>query len=354
MRAEKAVAESHRSGRPTVTIVVAALNERRYIAACLDALLAQDYPAALLSVIVADGGSTDGTREIVNGYPPERVRMIDNPEHIAATAFNRGLRLAGGDVVGIMSAHGVPATDYVSQAIRALSDSGAWAVGGRINRVAASPVQRAIATVTSNPLGVGNAKHNYAEHPHLAETVFPGMWPRQVFDKVGWFDEELVRNQDDEFSFRIRQAGGTIWYDPAISVSYEPRDSLGGLFRQYREYGYWRVRVLQKHPGALQIRQLAPPIWVASVGAGTMGALIRRWPALFLVPSIGLYVPLQLLAARRAGRDISPVLVLAASATLHSAYGIGMLQGGLRVAATSLARRLRRRKSDPGAGSRSS
>jgi glycosyltransferase involved in cell wall biosynthesis len=317
-----------------VTIVVAALNEEQHIGACLEALAAQDYPTDRLEVVVADGGSTDRTRHVVEAVSARdrRVRLIDNPKRIAASGFNAGIVSGRGSVVGIMSAHAVPARDYLSRAVNALRTTGADAVGGRIVKLARSPRQRAIAAATSSPFGVGNSRHNYATRAQLAETVFPGMWPRTVLDRVGPFDEELVRNQDDELSYRIRRAGGRIWYDPAIQVAYVPRDSIRALFSQYRQYGFWRIRVLRKHPEALQVRQLAPPLWVASLLFGLAGAVTGTRLRLLLVPSLGGYLGLMVATLGRGQPAAQAALRVAAAGAMHLGYGIGMLDGACRLA----------------------
>jgi succinoglycan biosynthesis protein ExoA len=314
---------------PLVSIVVAVRNEERHIGACLDALLAQDYPRDRLEILVMDGGSTDRTREMAASFAnaDERVIVLDNPERIAATAFNHGIRAARGSYVGVMSGHAIPAPNYVTRAASALHETGAWAVGGKIVRQGRTPLQRGIALATSSPFGVGNAAHNYASVAQEAETVFPGMWPREVFDRVGWFDPSLVRNQDDELSYRIRRAGGLIWYDPTIRVTYEPRATLGSFFSQYRQYGFWRVRVVEMHPGALQLRQLVPAVWLLSVAMGALGLIAGHRIRLLAVPSVGGYLGLMSVAAvRTAGRQ-GAVLMLIALATMHIAYGLGVLQG---------------------------
>jgi succinoglycan biosynthesis protein ExoA len=318
-----------RAGQPKVTIVVAARNEERHIEACLKALVAQDYPADRLEIIVADGMSTDRTRALILAAAARetRVRLIDNPRQIAATAFNAGIVAASGEIVGIMSAHAIPARDYVARAVEALRTTGAAAVGGRIVRLSATPRQEAIAAATSSPFGVGNARHNYADRAQLVETVFPGMWPREVLDRVGMFDEDLIRNQDDELSHRIRRAGGRIWYDPAIEVGYVPRDSFWALFSQYRQYGFWRIRVLRKHRHALQVRQLAPPLWVLSLVAGLAGAAMRSRLRLLLVPSVGGYLALMLIALGRGQPASQAALRIAAVGAMHLGYGLGMLDG---------------------------
>lgn len=319
---------------PLVSVVVAARNEERHIGACLEALLAQDYPRDRLEILVMDGRSTDRTRETAAAYAnaDKRVRVLDNPERIAATAFNHGIRAARGDYVGVMSGHAIPAPDYVTRAASALHETGAWAVGGKIVRTWRTPVQRGIAQATSSPFGVGNAVHNYASTAQVAETVFPGMWPREIFDRIGWFDASLVRNQDDELSYRIRRSGGLIWYDPTIRLAYEPRPTLGSFFTQYRQYGYWRVRVIEMHPGALQVRQLVPAAWLVAVAAGGIGFIAGSRLRFLAVPSVGGYLGIMAVAAvRTAGRRGAPPM-LAALATMHAAYGLGVLHGLLAAA----------------------
>ena len=308
--------------RPTAAIVVAARNEERTLGACLDALLAQTYPA---EIVVADGVSEDGTR----GVAQQRgVRVVDNPGRIAATGFNAGIEATSSDVVGIMSAHAVPALDYVERGIHLLRTTGAWGVGGRIVRTATSPTQRAIALASSSRFGVGDARHNYSETGQWVETAFPGLWPRWVFDEVGLFDPELVRNQDDELSDRIREAGGRIWYDPELKVAYEPRASLRALFEQYRQYAFWKPRVFRKHPGSIRPRHLVPSAWLACLAAGSVGAgTPLRW---LLVPSVGLYGLLIGAAGLRLGGRQAP-RIAATLVAMHAGYGLGMLQGLIRL-----------------------
>jgi hypothetical protein len=180
---------------------------------------------------------------------------------------------------------------------------------------------------------VGDAAHNYAERPMWAETVFLGMWPRWVFERVGLFDEELVRNQDDELSYRIRHGGGRIWFDPRIVTSYYPRGTLRGLFSQYRQYAMWKVRVLQMHPGALRWRHWVPMSMVAFVvGSAVIGIW---WPLAWLgtVASVATYLAAVTVASGRLRRSgISMPSLVATFITLHSAYGLGFWQGLVRFA----------------------
>jgi succinoglycan biosynthesis protein ExoA len=328
--------------RPLVSIVVAARNEAVSIENCVRALQAQTYPRDMLEILVADGRSEDGTPDIVRRLVSKdpRVRLVDNPNRSTPHAFNQGLKAARGSVLGIMSAHAEAKPDYVALAVAGLRTTGAWAIGGRIIRSEGTPVQAAIGRVTSSPFGVGDATHNFRREAGSVETVFPGMWPRAVLEQVGVFDPELERNQDDDLSYRIREAGGMIWFDPAIAVVYQPRGTLRGLFRQYREYGMWKVRVWQKHPGAIRPRQIVPPLWILSIVGGSALGFAASAGWFVAGAAAGSYLALMSIASHRmAGGGASTFLILRALLTVHSAYGIGVWQGALRFAPRWLIRR---------------
>ena len=318
-----------------MSIVVPARNEAGTIEACVQALLGQDYPVDCLEVLVVDGLSDDGTPHLVQAIAQHdpRVRLISNPERVTPTAFNHGIRRSRGDIVGVMSAHGVPSPDYVSRAIQSLQVTDAWCVGGRIRRVAATPTQQAIATATSSPFGVGDATHNYRATSGWVETAFPGLWPRWVFERVGLFDPELVRNQDDELSFRIREAGGGIWFEPQIVVDYVPRGSYRALFSQYRQYAMWKVRVFQKHPAAARPRHVVPAAWVAATVGGMVVAPTNAGALVLTIGAVTSYSAVMIVAARRLGSPGTRVWdVFRALVTLHVAYGVGFWQGLVRFA----------------------
>jgi Glycosyltransferases, probably involved in cell wall biogenesis len=336
---------------PFVSIVVAARNESRSIGECLRGLLAQDYPPDRYEVLVVDGSSTDDTVDQVRAIAERdtRVSIVDNPARIAPAAFNLGIRASRGEIVGLMSAHGAPASDYLRRGVSDLSSTGAWGVGGRIGRVGVTPRQRAIGRATSSPFGVGNAVHNYGTEQRWVETAFPGLWPRWVFERVGLFDQELVRNQDDELSFRIRAAGGRILYDPAIVVAYAPRSSLRRLFSQYRQYGMWKVRVYQKQPRAIRLRQVVPPVWVAVlVGGWLLTPVTILGPAASIVAAASYGAVMGAVAVRLGEAGVPRREIFAALSAVHVGYGVGMWAGLARFAPRwVVARRGRRELLDP-------
>ncbi len=313
---------------PLVSLVVPIRNEVDYIARCLDGLVEQAYPPQLLEVLVVDGGSTDGTRRVVEQIAGnrQRIRLIDNPERSTADGLNLGIAASTGVVIGYIHGRSRVPPDYVWRGVQALHSTGAWSVGGRIIRTSSTPMQRAIAIATSSPIGVGDARHNFVDSAGEVETVFPGMWPRWVFDRVGRFDPRMLRNEDNEFSYRIRQAGGKVWLDPSIEIVYTPRATLRELFGQYRLYGAGKVRVIRKHGGAVQLRTLVPAFWVAflivAIPAFATVAPLRVLIAAVLLTYLAI---LAIGALREAAGPIEAVRVAAAFATMHFAYGVGFL-----------------------------
>jgi len=320
--------------RPFVSVVIPARNEAQHIEDCLSALRTQTYPPELIEIIVADGGSTDGTADLVAATTTAdpRVRLISNPSGRTASGLNAAIREAGGDVILRMDGHAVPAPTYVERCVGRLESDAVWAVGGRMVKSSSSRLGRAIAAASSSPFGVGDSVFHYAEKVQAVESVYLGCWPRWVFDRIGSFDEEMVRTEDDELSYRIRQAGGTILFDPSIEVAYRPRESLGALFDQHRQYGFWKVRVFQKHPGSIRWRHLVPGMLTAVLATGIL-LPINRAAALPAAAAAAAYGLATAFAASRVAVR-SPGLrvrdLVGAFCAMHLGYGIGLWQGLVR------------------------
>jgi len=315
---------------PTVSLVVAIRNEAAHIARCLDSMSRQDYPAHLLEIIVVDGDSTDETVELARRAAERdpRIQLLRNPQREMPYALNIGIEAATGAYIGSVIGHATIPSDYVRRAVEAMERTGAWAVGGRYVRKGATPTQRAIAIATSSPIGVGDSSHNYATTAGWAETAFPGFWRREVFDRVGPFDPHMLVNEDNELAYRIRKAGGGLWYEPEIAVAYVSRPTLRALFHQYRRYAVGKVRVLRKHRGGLRWRHLVPAVWVAALVIG--GALAPFIPLVRLpwAAAVGLYAAVVVVAGMRLREPgVEWWRIAGALVTLHVAYGIGTWQG---------------------------
>jgi glycosyltransferase involved in cell wall biosynthesis len=307
-------------------------NEARSVADCLDSVLSQDYPADRMEVLIADGMSNDGTRAILQTYygRDDRLQRIDNPRGIVSTGLNAAIRAARGDVIVRMDAHTESAPDYVRQCVEVLHETGADNVGGPWVARGRGYLSRAIAAAFQSPFAVGTTRGHNACYEGPVDTVYLGCWPRAVFDRVGFFDEDLVRNQDDEFNLRLTRAGGKVWQSPRIRSWYQPRASLGGLFRQYMQYGYWKVRVIRKHRLPASWLHVVPAIFLLALVA--LAAAAPFWqPAMWgWLGLVGAYmagvVGASSRTARRGSRSILPVLPFVFGC-FHFGYSVGFLLG---------------------------
>ncbi len=317
---------------PLVSVIVAMRNEEAYIRKCLDSLAEQDYPADRLEVLVIDGRSTDGSRQIVSetGHRLLNLHLLDNEKRISPAAFNIGIKSAQGQVVTIISAHSYLAADYVSRCVEYLARTGADCVGGPIKTIGEHPTAKAIALAMSSPFGVGDAVFRYSQKERYVDTLAYGAYRRDVFERVGLFDEGMAGSEDDEFNYRLRRHGGKLFLTPAIRSFYYGRTSLRDLWTQYFRYGFGKVRVIQKHPTLAKVRHLIPAVFVASLVTTTALSLFNSLFALLLALILSSYVLVSLaLSARIASREGWKYLPFlpAAFACLHFAYGTGLLLG---------------------------
>jgi GT2 family glycosyltransferase len=308
---------------PTVSVVLPTLNERGFLRDCLDSLVGQDYDE-IVEVLVVDGGSRDGTREIAASFGPP-VRVVDNPRVTAAAALNIGLAEAKGDVIVRADAHTLYAVDYVRRCVEVLCDTDAENVGGTMRPVATTTFAWAVAAVTTSPLGVGPGKFHYGAEREDVDTVYLGCWRRETLEALGGWDEDALQwgAEDHELNLRLRERGGRIVLDPSIRSWYFPRDTPGALWRQYRNYGLGKASTLAKHRTLPTWRPLAP----AGLVAVSAVLALRGRRTRVAVPIVHLAVAAA--AARRLAREPGVELrrALVAIEICHWAYGIGFWQG---------------------------
>lgn len=318
--------------RPFVTLIIAMRNEEGYISGCLESVKGQDYPKEKLEVIVFDGQSTDRSWQIAAGFKNtfEHFRLLPNPKVIQSAAWNIGIKIAKGSVIGIVSAHSELSPDYVSKAVEVLLRTQADMVGGPTLACTTGPVASAIAAAMNSPFGVGGANFHYTEKEVATDTVFMGVCWRSLYEKIGGFDEEMIRNQDDEFSYRLRENGGKIVCSPTILSRYFSRSTLSGLWKQYFHYGYYKVRVLQKHPYQMRPRQFVPFAFIGSLFLSLLLSLVFSWGWAVFGLVIGAYLLANLAASvwTSAHKDWAHLIYLSVSYTiLHVSYGLGFWVG---------------------------
>jgi len=318
-----------------VSVVVPCRNEFSYLDDFLAYVFGQVLPAGVaLEVIIADGVSDDGTWDSLlewAGREP-RLRLVQNPEGIVSTGLNRAIALARGDVVVRMDVHTIYAKDYIAQSLNALTSSGASCVGGPWRPlVGTSWRERAIAKAFSSPFGSGGAASRKLESSGPVDTVYLGAWWRKDLLELGGFDAGLVRNQDDELNLRIRRNGGLVWQSASIRSWYTPRSEFSSLFRQFYQYGYWKVAVIRKHRLPASPRHIVPFGFFAFVLIATLLGIsytFARWVAFALGIVYAFACLLTALFTLRRRREAPLWFGISWAFTcMHAGYALGFTMG---------------------------
>lgn len=319
---------------PRVTVLVPCRNEVRHIGPCLDSLLGGDFPADALEILVVDGMSDDGTRDIVADYARRHpaVRLVDNPRRITPTALNTGIRAARGGILVRADAHVDYPPTYVRRLVEALEDSGADNVGAVLATTPANggPLARAIAVAMAHPFGVGNSYFRIGvTEPRWVDTIAFFCCRRETFDRVGMFDEELLRAQDAEFNARLIARGGRILLIPDVVARYYARETFGQVARMFYQYGYFKPLMARKVGRVMTVRQIVPAGFVASLAAATLAGFV--FPPAWVAGAgiLGAYAAVALAMAARASRSLGVRGALALAAVfpvLHVSYGLGFLR----------------------------
>jgi hypothetical protein len=329
-----------------VSVVIPVLNEERHIRDCLASVQAQDYPADLIEIIVADGTSSDATRAIVAAIAADdhRIRLIDNPGRNQAAGLNRAIVAAVGEVIARLDAHASWGPSHLSKCVEILDRTGADNVGGTMDAVGSTAIGRAVALATRTRLGAGGAEYRVGHSEREVDTVYLGCFRRGVFDRVGLYEEDLPPHEDYELNGRIRAAGGTIVFSPELPTRYAPRETWQGLAKQYFRYGRGKVRAAGRTPGLIRPHHLLPPMLTLGILAAPLAASHPRGrrPAVGLAVAYGITC---LAGALRAGSG-TPISVRSRLAlvfpVLHLSWGLGFWAG--------LIERLRMRQDGASAG----
>lgn len=309
---------------PTVSIIMPIYNEERYIHESLSAVLAQDYPADKVEILIADGMSNDGTRTIIEMMNTDgRIRILDNPERRQSFGLNRLIEAARHDYLIRVDGHTILAPNYISKCVEHLQTSGASNVGGAMNPVGRTRMGYAIAAAGKSAFAVPSAFH-VSNRAQFTDTVYLGAWHRTIFDEVGGFNTQVGVNEDYELNYRIRQAGHRVYFCPDIQSTYYGRQTVQDLWKQYLTYGRSKVRTLRQHPQSIKLRHLVAPLFVLWMGLGVVALAlpIARWAWLAVMAC---YVLLCGVFAWRAShkREVSMWRVALVFPIVHLAWGIG-------------------------------
>jgi succinoglycan biosynthesis protein ExoA len=324
---------------PRVLIVMTVVNEERHLAHSIERLLRQDY-AGELDIAIAVGPSKDRTRAVADALAAENphIHVVENPSGKTPSGLNAAIGVGHSDIVVRIDGHAMVPSDYVRVGVETLEATGADNVGGIMAAEGTTDFERAVARAMTSRFGVGGASFHVGGEAGEALTVYLGCFRRAALDRVGGYDESMVRAQDWEMNLRIRQTGGVVWFTPDMRVTYRPRHTLQALARQYHDYGRWRREVSRRHPETLSLRYLAAPVAVTGVGVGVVlagvGAVTRQpWlAALGLAAPVG-YAVANLAASAQSAMTpprLAPgeaVRLPMVYATMHGSWGLGFLRG---------------------------
>ena len=328
-----------------VSIILPIRNEAKHIKQTIDSILNQNHIDKGFEILIADGMSNDGTREIIEEYIKTNgnIQLIENPEQIVSTGFNRALSNARGDFIIRVDGHSEIEQDFIKNSIKLFKTVDADCVGGATQHIASGIIGNAIRISQTSRFGVGGVPFREgSENGKFVDTIAFGTYKREIFEKIGGYDEELVRNQDDEFNFRLIQNGGKIWLDPSIKSTYYLRNSLSKLFLQYFQYGFYKIRVMQKRRGFASWRHIVPGVFLISLCLSFIFylAIPLRWPIYLITFSYALTNILATLwesikqAMNQDSRKSSHFSLLSffilplTYFILHFSYGLGFLFGG--------------------------
>ncbi|MDF9813556.1 glycosyltransferase family 2 protein [Streptomyces sp. SPB162] len=311
---------------PAVSVIMPVLNEERHLRDSVRHILEQDYPGEL-EVVIALGPSADRTDEIAAELVAEdpRVHTVPNPTGRTPAALNAAIKASRHPIVVRVDGHGMLSPDYIATAVRLLAETGAANVGGIMHAEGENAWEDAVAAAMTSKVGVGNAAFHTGGVAAPADTVYLGVFRREVLEQQGGYNEEFIRAQDWELNYRIREAGHLIWFSPELRVSYRPRPNVRELAKQYKNYGRWRHVVARYHRGSVNVRYLAPPAAVIAIAAGiVVGAAVT--PFGFVVPAG--YLAAIGLGSVPAGKGLpfaARVRIPVALATMHMCWGWGFL-----------------------------
>lgn len=327
--------KARRNSLPRVSVIIPMKNEEQYIARCLESVVSQDYPKALMEVLVIDGMSQDSSRKIVAHIAKEYsfIELLHNPNQATVSALNMGINHSKGQIIIRVDAHCLISPDYIRCCVNRLQETGADNVGGFVLPVGIGFWQRAIGHGMGSLFGIGCGRFNYREKDTFVDTVSFGAYRREVFENIGLYDDKADCGEDDELNYRLVKSGGKIVLSSRIKSRYYPRSSLSALWKQYYGYGRGKVRTITKHGRPASWRHLVPAIFVLSLLGSLLLIAVNQSFGWLIAGICGVYLISAILVSAkicfREGWKYFAVLPIV-FATIHLSYGIGFLGGTFR------------------------
>lgn len=329
METQKRTADA---GGRLVSVVIPVRNEEKYIAKCVESVLNQDFPKKDMELILVDGASEDRTVAIIEGFAAKYdfIRLCENPRKTVQHALNIGIKNAVGRYVVRMDAHSEYASDYVSECVRHLEKTNAANVGGPMIARGKTRLQKVIAAAYHSPFALGGGKFHDENYEGYADTVYLGAFKRETLLRLGLYDEALPRNEDDDLNLRILEGGGKVYVTPKIKSVYYPRSRYGALFKQYFEYGLWKVAVIKKHGKFARVSHLVPVLFFCFVAIFSVLSLFSGLARLIFAAVMLIYLSLSFyfsLKSKYLRRFCDKLRLVWVHFVLHIAYGAGFFCG---------------------------
>ena len=304
------------------------LNEEKHLRAAVESILEQEYPRQF-DLCIALGPSRDATDEVARQLVEEnpRVSTVANPTGRRSTGLNSAIAATAGEVVVRVDGHAVLPPGYIRRAVETMLRTGAINVGGVQEAVGSTPFEQAAAAALTSPFGMGGARFHAGGQEGAVDTVFLGVFRRDALEAVGGFDFGFEPNEDYELNVRLRRAGGTVWFDPTLRVTYVPRGSLKRVAQQFFHYGKGKRRTLRSHPQSLKARQAVPPALLLTLFGSMLMALWTPWTLLAPLAYVSAVVAAAIVVGRRPTRMARLAIIFP---TMHLSWAFGFFFGGWR------------------------
>lgn len=318
-----------------VSVVIPFLNEERFIRSCVESVLAQDYGRDNIEILFVDGGSQDGSRRMIEGFVSnsKNMRLLENPNRIVSSGLNIGIRESRGDHVLILSGHAALDKSYLSSCMSKLDEKEAGCVGGKVMMMAEGFIKKAISIARGSLIGGSILPHRYSKEGCFARTAAYGVYKREVFDKIGFFDETMDHDQDEELNWRIFNSGLKIYFNPEAKASYLLKRGLLGVTKQLFRHTYWKAKTAKKHPGFLKFRFIIPSLFLLDLVIFLAAGLFHPIPFYIFAMQLAAYLSVVLafslwLSFKNGTRYLFalPAVYLA----IHLSTALGLLTGFIK------------------------